>query len=329
MFTRESLLSRKGLGGELLAEFLGTMVLILFGDGVVGAVLLFLGFSGGVGSASTASWLLINFGWGFAVMLGVWVAGKLTGAHINPAVTLALALRRNFPWVKVVPYWIAQVLGAFVAATILYVEYSTGFFSVEKANHIVRGSLASNADNIFFTSPHTALGGTVVPIGTAFFDEVLGTALLLFLILAIVDVFNAPPEANLAPLIVGFVVFAIGMSFGTVSGYAINPARDFGPRLFALFAGWGQVAFPGNGVGYSGYFWVPIVAPLIGGPLGAYIYDLTIHSVLAARVTPAPGVESSGRTVVEERATAARVEESGRTVVEERTIGDRQPEAYS
>jgi glycerol uptake facilitator protein len=210
-----------------------------------------------------------------------------------------------------VPYWIAQVLGAFVAAAILYVEYSTGFFSIEKANHITRGSLASNATNIFFTTPHTALGSTVVPTQTAFFDEVLGTALLLFLILAVVDTLNAPPQSNLAPLIIGFVVFAIGMSFGVVSGYAINPARDFGPRLFAAAAGWGQVAFPGNGVGFSNYFWVPIVAPLIGGPIGAYVYDFTIHGVLRARSAPTPGVE-----------------EAGRTVVEERTRSERQPEAY-
>lgn len=320
MFSRESLLSRKGLGGELLAEFMGTMVLILFGDGVVGAVLLFLGFGPNGGSANTASWVLINFGWGFAVMLGVWVAGTLTGAHINPAVTLAMALRRGFPWAKVVPYWIAQVVGAFVAAAILYVEYNTGFYSVEKANHIVRDSIApgttGNATNIFFTAPHTAQGGAVVPIGNALFDQILGTALLLFLILAIVDTLNAPPQSNLAPLIIGFVVVAIGMSFGTTAGYAINPARDFGPRLFAFFAGWGQVALPGNGPGFSSYFWVPIVGPLIGGVIGAYVYDYTIHGVLAARSAATPGVAEAGRTVVEERAPAD-------------VPSDRRPEAYS
>src|SRR3954452_15902509 len=115
---RPSFFSTKGLGGELLAEFMGTLILILFGDGVVGAVLLFLGFNSGVGpgASGSASWLLINFAWGFAVMLGVYVAGTLTGAHINPAVTLAFALRRGFPWVKVLPYWGAQFLGAFIAA---------------------------------------------------------------------------------------------------------------------------------------------------------------------------------------------------------------------
>lgn len=308
--------NRKSLAGEFVAELVGTMILILFGDGVVGAVLLFLGFNAtgpNSGTSGTASWVLINFGWGFAVMLGVYVAGALTGAHINPAVTLAMAVRRQFPWSKVPWYWLAQVIGAFIAAAILYVEYSTGFYSVEKAGHITRGSLASAGQaSVFFTSPHTALGGTVVPIGTAFFDEVLGTALLLFLILAVVDLRNSPPASNLAPLIIGFIVVAIGMSFGVVSGYAINPARDFGPRLFALFAGWGQVAFPGNGVGYSNYFWVPIVAPLIGGVIGAFVYDFTIRDTLSARVAPEPGLVEEGRTVTEERQGVSAAERTDR-----------------
>lgn len=323
----QSLLDRRGLGGELIAEFLGTMVLILFGDGVVGAVLLFLGFGTSSGSANTASWILINFGWGFAVMLGIYVAGTLTGAHINPAVTLAFALRRAFPWAKVIPYWIAQVLGAFVAAAILFVEYSTGFEAVERTQNIQRGSLASIATSqVFFTVPHTSLGGAVVPIQTAFFDEVLGTALLVGLILAIVDTRNAPVQSNLAPFIIGMLIVAIGMSFGVVSGYAINPARDFGPRVFAFFAGWGQVAFPGNGPGFSWYFWVPIVAPLIGAAIGAYIYDYGIHSLLEMRAAPEMGVEEQGRTVVEtaDRAPSATrtdgraVTSEGRMVTDER-----------
>jgi glycerol uptake facilitator protein len=308
MFTRNSLLSRRGLGGELLGEFMGTLILILFGDGVVGAVLLFLGFnaSGPSGSTSgTASWLLINFGWGFAVMLGVYVAGTLTGAHLNPAVTLGLALRRGFPWAKVIPYWIAQTAGAFVAAVLLYVEYSTGFYSVEQANHITRGSVASAGQaSVFFTSPHTALGGVVVPIQTALFDQILGTALLLFLILAVVDSLNAPPQSNLAPFIIGLIVVAIGMSFGVDAGYAINPARDFGPRLFAALAGWGSVALPGTGAGYSNYFWVPIIGPLVGATIGVFVYDFTIHGVLEARAKSTESVPSDGRTVVEDRTRA-------------------------
>ncbi|MGZ3714095.1 MAG: MIP/aquaporin family protein [Ktedonobacterales bacterium] len=308
--TTPSFFSTKGLGGELLAEFMGTLILILFGDGVVAVVLLFLGFnaSGPNGAFSgTASWLLINFGWGFAVMLGVYVAGTLTGAHINPAVTLAMALRRGFPWAKVAPYWGAQFLGAFIAAAILYVEYNTGFFSVEQA-----GTPKTSTGSVFYTNPHTAIGGTVVPIPNALFDQILGTALLVFLILAIVDVLNAPPQSNLAPFIIGLVVVAIGMSFGTNAGYAINPARDFGPRVFAWIAGWGAAAIPGNGPGYSNYFWVPIVGPLVGGAIGAYVYDYTIHALLKARSAPEAGVMEEGRTVVE--TDRARVRPEGRTV---------------
>lgn len=313
-----SFFSSKGLWGELVAEFVGTMILLFFGDGVVGAVLLFLGFNAtgpNGGASGTASWLLINFGWGFAVMLGVYVAGTLTGAHINPAVTLAMALRRNFPWAKVLPYWGAQFLGAFVAAAILYVEYSTGFYSAEKA-----GATKVATGSVFYTSPHTAIGGTVVPIQTAFFDQVLGTALLVFLILAVVDILNAPPGANLAALIIGFIVVAIGMSFGVNAGYAINPARDFGPRVFAWLAGWGAAALPGDGPGYSTYFWVPIVGPLVGGAIGAYAYDFSIHSVLKARSAPEVGVAEAGRTVVD---TADR----SRTRTEEEYPGRAEPTA--
>lgn len=302
MFTREGLLSRKGLGGELLAEFLGTMILLLFGDGVVAAVILFHGFA----PSASASFMLINFGWGFAVMLGIYVAGTLTGAHINPAVTLAFALRRGFPWAKVVPYWIAQTAGAFIAAVILFFEYQAGFDSFEKAGHITRGSLASLSDGlVFFTFPRTTFGGAVVPNGWAFFDQVLGTALLVFLLLAIVDVRNSPPQSNLAPLMVGLLIVAIGMSFGVDAGYAINPARDFGPRLLAFFTGWGQVALPGNGPGFSNYFWIPIIGPLLGAGLAAFFYDYTIHSLLVARgIGEVPGVAEEGETVVENRPSA-------------------------
>jgi len=314
-----SFFAGKGLWGELVAEFMGTLVLLLFGDGVVGAVLLFLGFSAtgpNGGTSATASWLIINWGWGFAVMLGVYVAGTLTGAHINPAVTLAMALRRGFPWAKVLPYWGAQFLGAFIAAAILYVEYSTGFYSVEKT-----GVPKYSTGAVFYTNPHTAIGGTVVPIQLAFFDQVLGTALLVFLILAIVDVLNAPPGANLAAFVIGLVVVAIGMSFGVDAGYAINPARDFGPRVFAWLAGWGAAALPGDGPGYSFYFWVPIVGPLVGGAVGAYVYDYTIHSVLKARSAPEAGVMEEGRTVVD-TGDRGRVRAEGRTAMED----DRRPE---
>jgi len=277
------------------------MVLVLFGDGVVAVVLLFLGFSGS-NTGATSSWLIINWGWALAVMLGVYVAGSISGAHINPAVTLGFAVRGTFPWSKVGWYWLFQFLGAWFAALLLFIEYNTGFTSYESANNITRGSPASAyTASVFFTSPHTTLGGEVVPIWNAFFDQVLGTFLLVYLILAIVDTRSTPPLSNLAPLIIGLVVGAIGMSFGTNAGYAINPTRDFGPRVFAWMAGWGAVALPGDGPGYTAYFWVPIVGPLVGGAIAAWVFQFTLAPILAARSQPIPGAEETGRTVREER----------------------------
>lgn len=295
-------LNRRGLGGELLAEFLGTMVLILFGDGVVAAVVLFRGF----GPSGSASQLLINFAWGFAVMLGVFVAGTISGAHLNPAVTVGLAVRGAFPWRKVGWYALFQFLGAWFAALLLFIEYNTGFTSYENAFHIQRGSLASAATaGVFFTSPGAALAngtvvGATVPIWNAFFDQVLGTFLLVYLIMAITDARNSPPLANTAPLIIGLLVVAIGMSFGVDAGYAINPARDFGPRVFAWMAGWGQVALPGNGAGYSNYFWVPIIGPLLGGIIAALLYQVTLHPILHERFEAIPGADTRGETVRDE-----------------------------
>ena len=130
-------------------------------------------------------------------------------------------------------------------------------------------------------------------------DQIVGTAFLLMFVLALTDERNQPPKSNLAPLLIGLAVAAIGMSFGANAGYAINPARDLGPRFFAWLTGWGRVAFPGA----HGYFWVPIVGPLIGGVVGAFAYDLFVGDVLRARgVPPAPDVEAFGETVEEEPA---------------------------
>jgi glycerol uptake facilitator protein len=127
---------------------------------------------------------------------------------------------------------------------------------------------------------------------------VVGTAFLVAFVFAVVDEVNQPVRANLAPIVIGFVVVAIGMSFGANAGYAINPARDFGPRLFAWIAGWGRIAIPGDYGNVNTYLWIPIVGPFLGGLVGAFIYDLAIHDILVARgETPAPGVEQHGRTV--------------------------------
>lgn len=284
-----------GLWGECIAEFLGTMVLILFGDGSVAVFGLFTRI-GGAATPFAYNWVVIILGWGLAVMLGIYVAGAISGAHINPAVTLAFAVRGKFPWSKVVPYWIAQVLGAFVAAALVFFVYRGAIM-----NTVGTGNVADTVGYVFYTLPKP-----FVSYFNAFGDEFIGTALLTGLIFAIVDARNQPVQGNLNPFIIGLLIVAIGASFGLNSGYAINPARDFGPRLW--------VAIISGGASFTSYTWIPIVAPLLGGVVGALIYDFTIGKVLEARrlmasgttITqgeavrePSPTTETQGRSVRE------------------------------
>ncbi len=245
---------KNGLWRELSAEFAGTMILILFGVGVVAQVV-----AGGLGDHDSIAWA-----WGLGVTLGVYTAARISGAHINPAVTFSLAIFKGFPWVKVLPYIVAQFLGAFVAALIVRWNYT-------EMLHAVDPGLTMKTQGVFSTLP----GNGALPIGTwgAFRDQVIGTAILMFMVLALTDLLNLPPLANLAPLMIGLLVVAIGMAWGTAAGYAINPARDFGPRLASYLTGY-ESAFRDQ---YGNlYFWVPILGPLIGGPLGALLYQLLI-----------------------------------------------------
>jgi glycerol uptake facilitator protein len=236
------------------------------------------------------------------VMFAVWVAGGVSGAHLNPAVTLAQALRRGFPWAKVPSYWAAQVLGAFVGAALIYLNYHDAIASLEAAQKITRGAPESAATvGIFVTTPAPYFSSPVGPL----IDQLIGTAFLVMFIFAVIDAYNAPAKANLAPLAIGFIVVAIGISFGANAGYAINPARDLGPRLLAWIEGWKAVAMPGDYGKVNGFFWVPIVGPLIGGAIGAYVYDLLIRDTLVARgATPDPEIEEEASTDVEEPTTA-------------------------
>jgi glycerol uptake facilitator protein len=275
-----------GMAGDMMAEFFGTMVLIAFGDGVVAMAVAALNQSGR-GTAifvAAGDWLLITFGWAFAVTLGVYAAGGITGAHINPAVTLAFAVRGDFPWRKVGPYWLAQVAGAFVGAALVFLVYNEAITAYQNAHHVTPGGLGGVVTfSIFATFPAPYFHGNW---WGPFIDEVVGTAFLLIGVASLVDRRNLAPKSNLTPFLVGIVVAAIGMSYGANSGYAINPARDFGPRSFAWIAGWGQNAFPGNGAWFSNYWWIPIVAPLVGGVIGILLYDLFIKNVLVARGVP-------------------------------------------
>jgi glycerol uptake facilitator protein len=260
-----------GTFGECIAEFIGTLVLILFGDGCVATFSLF----NNLGGAPFANeWIVIMLGWGLAVMLGIYVAGAISGAHLNPAVTLGLAVRGKLAWNKVGFYWIAQVLGAFVAAAILYFVYKGAIDANTGTKNV-----ADAVGGVFYTSAKPFVG----TFG-AFCDEFVGTALLVGLIFAITDGRNQPVQANLNPLIIGFLIVAIGASFGLNTGYAINPARDFGPRLW--------IAIVSGGVSLNAYTWIPIVGPLLGGVVGALVYDFTIAKVLIAR-----GLGKSGDAV--------------------------------
>ncbi len=273
--------AKPSLKAELLAEFLGTFVLILFGTGVVAMVMLFP--TKNPGETIHGGFTNITLGWGLAVTMGIYIAGKISGAHLNPAVTLSLAVLRNFPWNKVIPYSIAQTAGAFVAAALVFWNYRPAFYQADPTLDHTAG--------VFTTFP--AFPGLPQ---AGFLDQLIGTGLLVLLIFAITDEFNFPPGANLAPLMIGLVVVAIGMSFGGMHGYAINPARDFGPRLFTVLAG-----FQNNGISNgSRVWWIPIVAPLLGGLAGAGLYDFGIRCFLKPSLEVTDDVSAASAAPVEE-----------------------------
>lgn len=246
------------LAREAAAEFLGTAVLIAFGSAVVAQVQLSGGANGG--------YISINIAWGIAVTMGVYVAGGVSGAHLNPAVTLGLAVHRGFPWRKVAPFWLAQIGGAFAGAAVTLVTYREAFDHFDGGVRQVTGAQATAG--IFATYPQAFLSN--VPGGLV--DQIVGTGLLLLVLFALGDAKNLAPEPKIAPILVGLLVVLIGMCFGYNAGYAINPARDLGPRLFTAVAGWGADVFRAG----NGWWWVPIVGPLAGGVLGGYAYDLLV-----------------------------------------------------
>jgi glycerol uptake facilitator protein len=259
------------LTGELLAEFAGTAILILFGVGVVAQVV-----AGQNGDNDSIHWA-----WGLGVTFGIYVAGRTTGAHLNPAVTIALAVFQGFSWKKVLPYSIAQFLGAFVAALIVRWVYAGPIDALDPGH-------TYDTQGIFSTLP-----GANVSVGGALLDQVVGTAILVFLIFAVTQAKATPPAANLAPFIVGLIVVAIGFAWGSNAGYAINPARDFGPRLASFVTGYSTAMREPGG---SFYFWVPIVAPVIGGLIGGALYKLLVERHLP----DSDEVQPEGRTLTDD-----------------------------
>ncbi|MBL8204168.1 MAG: MIP family channel protein [Blastocatellia bacterium] len=250
-------MNRNSLTREILAEFIGTFVLITFGAANVAQVVL--------SHEKNGVYLSINIAWGIAVMMGIFVAGGVSGAHLNPAVTVANAVCRDFSWSKVFPYCAAQVAGAFCGAATAFFLYHEAFTAFDKGVRQISGEFGTAGIFATYPAPYLSTFG-------GFVDQFIGTMMLMLVIAAIGDARNNSTLGNLGPIAVGLLVIVIGASMGMNAGYAINPARDLGPRLFTFVAGWGAEVFRANNY----YFWVPIVGPILGGIAGMFVYDLFV-----------------------------------------------------
>ena len=229
------------------AEVIGTAILILLGNGVVACVLLNLS------KGQNAGWIVITFGWGMAVMVAVFAVGQFSGAHLNPAVTLGFAFQGTTEWGDVPKYLGGEFVGAFIGATLVWASYLNHWDATEDPGL----KLAC-----FSTAP--AIRNTPANLIT----EIVGTFVLVFGVLAIFAD-EATAATGLGALIVGLLVFAIGLSLGGPTGYAINPARDLGPRIMHAI-----LPIAGKGPSDWGYAWIPVVGPIVGGILGALAFDL-------------------------------------------------------
>jgi glycerol uptake facilitator protein len=258
---------KKAFLGELIAEAVALFIIIVIGDSVAAMYTLYSP------SPYQAAYWGVCITWGLAVTIAIYTTASITGCHANPAVTLALAFFRKFSWRKVVPYCIAQTVGAFIGAATVYALFSPVIDLFNLQHQLTRA--AGGAAGVFYTHP----GLAVTPMH-AFSDQIILTGILIFGIFAITEQYNEQaPGANSGALIIGFLVAAIGASMGYLEAWAINPARDFGPRLFCFFTGWGSSALPSP----DNYWWIPILGPLIGGVLGGAAYQVLIHQFLPAR----------------------------------------------
>jgi glycerol uptake facilitator protein len=253
--------------GQLISEVMAMFIIIAFGDSVAAMYTLY------APSPYQQAYWGVCIAWGLAVTLAIYTTGSVSGCHGNPAVTLALAVYRGFSWRKVVPYWLAQIVGAFLGAAVVYVLFSPVIDHFNMVNNLTRAS--GGAAGVFFTHP----GLAITPMH-AFGDEIILTAFLIFGIFAITEQYNEmAPGANGGAVMIGLLVALIGASMGYLEAWALNPARDFGPRLFCFFMGWGPSALPSP----DSYWWIPIVAPLIGAVVGGGAYQLLILPYLPAR----------------------------------------------
>ncbi|HEP1521402.1 TPA: aquaporin family protein [Streptococcus pyogenes] len=233
---------------NFIGELLGTFILVLLGDGVVSACIL------NKTKAQNSGWIAIVLGWGIAVTVAVYISGFMSGAHLNPAVTLAMAAIGSLPWSQVVTYLVAQFLGAMLGALVLYLHYYPHWNETKDAGTILA---------CFSTGP------AIRHTWSNLFGEALGTAVLVITVMAI-----GPNKvaAGFGPIIVGFVVMAVGFSLGATTGYAINPARDLGPRIMHAL-----LPIPNKGDSDWSYAWIPVLGPILGGVAGALIYQAILN----------------------------------------------------
>ncbi|KAG7398339.1 hypothetical protein PHYBOEH_011247 [Phytophthora boehmeriae] len=237
---------------ECFAEFLGTFVVVCFGMGVNNQVVL--------SKEDKGTWLSINMAWGIAVLMGVYVSEGVSGANLNPAVTFAHCVYGRLPWHKLPGYFLAQFFGAFLGACAVYL------LDYQKISKFDPDKTIMHAH--FATYPDEEINNL-----TAFYTEMLATGMLLLCVYAITDQNNRSPGTVGTPFAFALMIMALGMSFGMNTSYAMNPARDFGPRLLTYFVGFGSKVWTSNG----GYFLIPIFGPLVGGVIGAGLYEILVQ----------------------------------------------------
>lgn len=258
---------KRALAGELISEAIAVLIIIAFGDSVAAMYTLY------DPSPYQHAYWGVCMAWGLGVTVAIYATGSVSGCHANPAVTLALALYRKFSWKKVPAYCVAQTIGGLLGAAIVYALFAPVIDSFNATQHLTRAG--GGAAGVFFTHP----GLAITPMH-AFSDQIILTAFLIFGIFAVTEQYNEmAPGANFGALIIGLLVALIGASMGYLEAWAINPARDLGPRLFCFWAGWGSAAFPSP----QNYWWIPIAGPLLGGGVGGGAYQLLIHPFLPAR----------------------------------------------
>ncbi|XP_048471883.1 aquaporin-9 [Rhincodon typus] len=243
---------------EGLAEFLGTFILILFGCGSLAQSILSRGVNGNM--------LTVAIGFPFGITIAVYATIGVSGAHLNPAISLSMCVLGRLQWLKLPVYCFSQLVGAFIGSAAVFGLYYDAFMAFDGGNLAITGQNATAQIFSSYPAPHLSFAN-------GFVDQMVGTAALLFSILAILDSKNDCVPKGLEPVVIGLIIMVIGLSMGFNCGGPINPARDLGPRLFTAVAGWGFEVFTAG----DGWWWVPIIAPLIGGVLGTAIYVLIIE----------------------------------------------------